>query len=54
MGYHIEKGESLATAFGRIAAEEIDLAIAQSRRLHRGEAVHNARKALKQIGRAHV
>ncbi len=49
MGYHIEKGESLATAFGRIAAEEIDLAIAQSRRLHRGEAVHNARKALKRL-----
>lgn len=49
MGYHIEKGESLATAFGRIAAEEIDLAMAQSRRLHRGEAVHNARKALKRL-----
>jgi CHAD domain-containing protein len=39
----------LATAFGRIAAEEIDLAMAQSRRLHRGEAVHNARKALKRL-----
>ena len=49
MGYHIEKGESMATAFGRIAAEEIDLAMAQSRRLHRGEAVHNARKALKRL-----
>ena len=49
MGYHIEKGESLATAFGRIAAEEIDLAMAQSRRLHRGEAVHKARKALKRL-----
>jgi len=49
MGYHIGNGESLAKAFGRIAAEEIDLAMAQSRRLHRGEAVHNARKALKRL-----
>jgi CHAD domain-containing protein len=49
MGYRIEIGESLATAFGRIAAEEIDLAAAELRRPNRGEAVHNARKALKRL-----
>ncbi len=49
MAYRIEQGESLGTAFGRIAAEEIDLAMAQLRRPNRGEAVHNARKALKRL-----
>lgn len=32
MSYRIEIGESLAAAFGRIAAEEIDLARAELRR----------------------
>jgi CHAD domain-containing protein len=49
MSYRIEIGESLAAAFGRIAAEEIDLAAAELRRPDRGQAVHNARKALKRL-----
>ena len=49
MSYGIKMGESLATAFGRIAAEEIDLASAELRRPDHGEAVHNARKALKRL-----
>jgi len=49
MSYRIKKGESLAAAFGRIAAEEIDLAATELRRSNRGEAVHNARKALKRL-----
>jgi CHAD domain-containing protein len=49
MSYGIEIGESLAAAFGRIAAEEIDLAAAELRRPNRGQAVHNARKALKRL-----
>ncbi|MGA2177172.1 MAG: CHAD domain-containing protein [Verrucomicrobiota bacterium] len=49
MSYRIEKGEGLAQAFGRIAAEEMDLAMTQLGRRHRGEAVHNARKALKRL-----
>jgi CHAD domain-containing protein len=49
MSYRIELGESLAAAFGRIAAEEIDLARAELRRPDHGEAVHNARKALKRL-----
>ncbi len=49
MSYRIEKGESLAAAFGRIAEEEIDLAAAELRRPSRGRAVHNARKALKRL-----
>jgi CHAD domain-containing protein len=49
MSYRIEIGESLAAAFGRIAAEEIDLAAAELRRPDHGEAVHNARKALKRL-----
>jgi CHAD domain-containing protein len=49
MSYRIEIGESLAAAFGRIAAEEIDQAAAELRRPNRGEAVHNARKALKRL-----
>ncbi len=49
MGYRIQIGESMATAFGRIAAEEIDLAREALRRPSRGEAVHDARKALKRL-----
>jgi CHAD domain-containing protein len=49
MSYRIEKGESLAAAFGRIAGEEIDLAAGELRRPNRGESVHNARKALKRL-----
>jgi CHAD domain-containing protein len=49
MSYRIEKGESLAAALGRIAAEEMDLALAELRRRDRGEAVHSARKAIKRL-----
>jgi CHAD domain-containing protein len=49
MSYRIEKGERMAAAFGRIAAEEIDLAVAELSRPGGGEAVHNARKALKRL-----
>ena len=49
MSYRIEKGESLAGAFGRIASEEISIALAELRRRSHGEAVHNARKALKRL-----
>jgi CHAD domain-containing protein len=49
MSYRIEKGEGLAAALGRIAAEEMDLALAELRRGNRGEAVHSARKAIKRL-----
>jgi CHAD domain-containing protein len=49
MSYRIKIGEGLAAAFGRIAAEEMDLAVAEVRRPDRGEAVHNARKSLKRL-----
>jgi CHAD domain-containing protein len=49
MSFSIEKGESLAKAFGRIAAEEISMAMAELCRPDRGEAVHNARKAMKRV-----
>lgn len=49
MSYRIKNGEGLAVAFGRIAAEQIDLATAQLGRSHHGEAIHNARKALKRL-----
>jgi len=49
MSFSIEKGESLAKAFGRIAAEEINVAMAELCRPDRGEAVHNARKAMKRV-----
>jgi CHAD domain-containing protein len=49
MSYRIRKGESLAEAFGRIAAEEMDLVMTQLGRRNRGEAVHDARKALKRL-----
>jgi CHAD domain-containing protein len=49
MSYRIKKGENLADAFARIATEEIALALRELRRRDRGEAVHNARKALKRL-----
>jgi CHAD domain-containing protein len=49
MSYRIALGENLAAAFGRIAAEEMDLAMAHLRHPDRGEAVHTARKALKRL-----
>jgi CHAD domain-containing protein len=49
MSYRIEKGEGLATAFGRIAGEEIDVAMAALRHPDGGEGIHNARKALKRL-----
>jgi CHAD domain-containing protein len=49
MSYRIAKGESLADAFGRIATEEVDLAMTQLDRPKRGEGVHDARKALKRL-----
>jgi CHAD domain-containing protein len=49
MSYRIETGEGLADAFGRIAAEEIGVAMAELRRRDHGEAIHNARKALKRL-----
>ena len=49
MSYRIEKGESLAAALGRIAAEEMNLAQRELRRGGKGEAVHSARKAIKRL-----
>jgi CHAD domain-containing protein len=49
MSYRIEKGEGLAAALGRIAAEEMDLALTELRRRDRGKAVHSARKAIKRL-----
>ena len=49
MSYRIEKGESLAAALGRIAAEEMDLALTELRRRDQGKAVHSARKAIKRL-----
>jgi CHAD domain-containing protein len=49
MSYRIEKGEGLAAALGRIAAEEMDLALTELRRRNHGEAVHTARKAIKRL-----
>ncbi len=49
MSYRIEKGEGLADAFARIAAEEIGFAMAELRHHDHGESVHNARKALKRL-----
>ncbi len=48
MSYRIEKGETLANAFTRISAEEIQAAQTELRRGD-GEAVHNVRKALKRL-----
>lgn len=49
MGYRIEKNEALASAFGRIASEEIAVALGELRRRDRAQAMHNARKALKRL-----
>jgi CHAD domain-containing protein len=49
MGYRIEKNEALSAAFGRIAAEEIAVALGELRRRNRAQAMHNARKALKRL-----
>lgn len=49
MSYRIEKGEGLAAALGRIAAEEMDLALRELRRRDQGEAIHSARKAIKRL-----
>jgi len=49
MSYRIEKGEDLAAAFGRIAAEELNLALKELRGRNRGGAVHSARKAIKRL-----
>ena len=47
--YRIEKNEALSDALGRIAAEEIALALAELRRPNRAQAMHNTRKSLKRL-----
>jgi ABC-type Zn uptake system ZnuABC Zn-binding protein ZnuA len=49
MSYRIEKNEALSDALGRIAAEEIALALAELRRPNRAQAMHNTRKSLKRL-----
>jgi CHAD domain-containing protein len=49
MSYRIEKSEALSDALGRIAAEEIALALAELRRPNRAKAMHNTRKSLKRL-----
>jgi len=49
MSYRIEKNEALSDALGRIAAEEIALALAELRRADRAQAMHNTRKSLKRL-----
>lgn len=49
MAYRIEKNEALSAAFGRIAAEEIAVALGELRQRNRAQAMHNARKALKRL-----
>jgi CHAD domain-containing protein len=49
MSYRIEKNEALSTALGRIAAEEIALAMTELRRPNRARAMHNTRKSLKRL-----
>ncbi len=49
MSYRIEKGEGLASSLGRIASEEMDLALTELRRRDRGEAIHSVRKAIKRL-----
>lgn len=44
-----EKPEALAAALGRIAAEEMDVAVRELGRRDRGEAVHESRKAIKRL-----
>jgi CHAD domain-containing protein len=49
MSYRIEKNEALSAALGRIAAEEIALAMSELRRRNRARAMHNTRKSLKRL-----
>jgi len=49
MSYRIEKEEALSAALGRIAAEEIALAMSELRRRNRARALHNTRKSLKRL-----
>ena len=49
MSYRIEKSEGLAAALGRIAGEEMDLALTELRRRDHGEAIHSARKSIKRL-----
>ncbi|HEY3862372.1 MAG TPA: CHAD domain-containing protein [Verrucomicrobiae bacterium] len=49
MGCRIAIGESLTSAFSRIAAAEIELAGVELCRSQNGETVHNARKSLKRL-----
>lgn len=49
MSYRIGKNERLAEAFSRVAAEEMDLALSQIERKDQGEAVQDARKAIKRL-----
>src|ERR1035441_5534239 len=49
MSYRIKRNEALSDALGRIAAEEIALALAELRRPDRVEAMHNTRKSLKRL-----
>jgi CHAD domain-containing protein len=49
MSYRIGKNEALSDALGRIAAEEIALALAELRRPNRAQAMHNTRKSLKRL-----
>jgi CHAD domain-containing protein len=49
MSYRIEKDEALSAALGRIAAEEIALAMTELRRPDRDRSLHNTRKALKRL-----
>jgi CHAD domain-containing protein len=49
MSYRIEKGEGLAAALGRIAAEEMDLALTELHRPERGAAIHSVRKSIKRL-----
>lgn len=49
MSHSIQKGEGLAAALGRIAAEETDLALKELRGRHRDKAIHSARKKIKRL-----
>lgn len=49
MSYRIEKGEGLAVALGRIAVEEVDVALKELKRRDHGAAIHNVRKAIKKL-----
>jgi CHAD domain-containing protein len=49
MSYRIEKGEGLAAALQRIAAEETHLAINELSHEDHGQAIHSARKSIKRL-----